>query len=185
MGGLRIATVLVAITVSLSGCAPSSDPNPSDTSLPTQSIDPSLIPDAAPADATLIDPIIFDSGYGEYTFKVGDGPAWCTINKDQLFVICEQDEVNAVYEPIDTPATCDYSYGYQFRLRQDSFSGQPFVDLPCSGGAYADATSANILNDREVVKVGNLTCWVDSITVRCDNARGNYIALGPDAWAIN
>lgn len=185
MGGLRIAALAFAVALSLSGCASGTDAGPTDAPLPRQSIDPSLIPDAAPADVAVIDPIIFDSGYGEYTFKVGDGPVWCTINKDQLFVICEQDEVNAVYEPIDAPATCDYSYGYQFRLRQDSFSGQPFVDLPCSGGAYADATSANVLNDHEAVKVGNLTCWVDSITVRCDNTRGNYIALGPEAWALN
>ena len=153
--------------------------------MPTQSIDPSLIPDVAPADATVIDPIIFDAGYGEYTFRVGEGPVWCTINKTESFAICEQDEATAVYDPIDAPTTCDYSYGYQFRLRQDSFSGQPFVDLPCSGGAYADATEANILNDHEVIKINKLTCWVDSITVRCDNARGNYIALGPEAWALH
>jgi hypothetical protein len=185
MDGLRIAALALAAALSLSGCAADTNAGPTAAPSPSQTIDPSLIPDAAPADATVIDPIIFDSGYGEYTFKVGDGPAWCTINKDQLFVICEQDEVNAVYEPIATPPTCDYSYGYQFRLRQDSFSGQPFVDLPCSGGAYADATAANVLNDHEVVKVGNLSCWVDSITVRCDNARGNYIALGPEAWALH
>ncbi len=179
-----MAAVIVALAASLSGCAPAGQASPTDSAFPKQSIDPSLIPDAAPADATVIDPIIFDAGYGEYTFKVGDGPVWCTINKDQKFAICEQDEASAVYEPIDAPATCDYSYGYQFRLRQESFSGQPFVDLPCSGGAYADANAANILNDREVVKVGELTCWVSSITVRCDNAIGNYIALGPEAWAL-
>ncbi len=44
MGGLRIAALIVAMTVSLSGCASSSEPGPSDTSLPKQSIDPSLIP---------------------------------------------------------------------------------------------------------------------------------------------
>ncbi len=185
MRSLRIATLLVVFAASLSGCAPSGEANPTDSAYPRQSIDPSLIPDAAPADATVVDPIIFDSGYGEYTFKIGEGPVWCTINKDQKFVICEQDEASAVYDPIEAPASCDYSYGYQLRLRQDSFSGQPFVDLPCSGGAYADATASNILNDHELVKIGNLTCWVDSITVRCDNARGNYIALGPEVWALH
>jgi hypothetical protein len=41
------------------------------------------------------------------------------------------------------------------------------------------------LNDREKVSVNGITCWVDQLNVRCDNETGNYIALGPEIWAVH
>jgi len=185
MRSLRLIALGFVLAASLSACSGASTATPTQSGIPKQTIDPSLIPAAAPADAKMVDPIIFDGGYHEFTFKVGDGPVWCTINDQDNFVLCEQNEATAAYAPIATPDTCNYSYGYQFRMRQDSFSGQPFVDLPCSGGAYADPTGANKLNDHEQIKINNITCWVDKLTARCDNARGNYIALGPEVWAVH
>jgi hypothetical protein len=144
-----------------------------------------MIPTAAPADAIDVDPILFDAGFGDYTFKAGEGPAWCTINQNQGFVICEIDEAEANYAPIDVPDTCEYSYGYQFRLRAEASSGLPFVDLPCSGGAYADPTDANVLENRQKISLAGITCWVDELNIRCDNSHGHYIALGPEIWATN
>ncbi len=185
MRGLRALLVGIVLVASATGCSSGTQADPTQSGIPQQTIDPSLIPVAAPSDAVVVDPIIFDSGYGDFTFKVGDGPAWCTINQDQAFAICEIDEAAAQYDPIDIPASCDYSYGYQFRLRDRTASGTSLVDLPCSGGAYADATNANVLMDHQKITISGITCWVDNLTARCDNTHGNYIALGPNAWALH
>lgn len=171
------------LAVTLTGCASAdaAGPNPSD--LPVATIDPALIPVAAPEDAVSVDPILFDTGFGEFTFKAGNGPAWCTINEEQAFAICEIDEAEANYAPIETPETCEYSYGYQFRLHGTMVNDGPMVDLPCSGGAYADPGDSNVLADGEKIQISGITCWVDTTNVRCDNEFGNYIALGADIWA--
>ena len=185
MRSLRIFGIGLLIVASLSGCTGGSTADPTESVLPTATIDPSLIPAAAPAEATEVDPLIFDAGFGEYTFKAGVGPAWCTISDTQGFAICEIDEAEANYAPIEIPESCDYSYGYQFRLRAEVSSGLPFVDLPCSGGAYADSTDSNVLESGQKISLAGITCWVDDLDVRCDNTHGHYIALGPEIWATN
>ncbi|MEY4391028.1 MAG: hypothetical protein RLZZ400_771 [Actinomycetota bacterium] len=185
MRSLRTFGVGLLIVASLTGCTGGSTANPTESGLPTATIDPSLIPAAAPASAVDVDPIVFDAGYGDFTFKAGSGPVWCTINETQAFVICEIDEAEANYDPIPVPDTCDYSYGYQFRLRAEATSGLPFVDLPCSGGAYADPTDANVLENGQKITVAGITCWIDKTNARCDNQHGHYIALGTDIWATN
>ena len=185
MRGLRIIGLGLIISASLTGCTSGSTADPTESNLPVATIDPSLIPTSAPADAIDVDPILYDSGFGDFTFRAGDGPAWCTINETQGFAICEIDEAEANYTPTDVPASCEYSYGFQFRLRAEVSSGLPFVDLPCSGGAYADPTEANVLESRQKISLAGITCWVDELNVRCDNNHGHYIALGPEIWATN
>ena len=173
------------MVAALSGCAGNSTTDPTQSGAPMPTIDPALIPEAAASDLVSADPAIFDTGFGEYTFRIGEGPAWCTINYESNFVVCEQSEASAQYQPIPIPDTCDFSYGYQVRLWADAPSGSPIVDMPCSGGSYADPVDAKTLADREKISVNGLTCWVDQLNVRCDNEKGNYIALGPEIWALH
>lgn len=185
MRRLKVAFVALSLVAALSGCAGDAGADPTQSGAPMPTIDPALIPDAAPADLASVDATKFDTGFGEYTFRVGDGPAWCTINHESNFVVCEQSEASAQYEPIPIPATCDFSYGYQVRLWAQAPSGSPVVDMPCSGGSYADPTGTKTLADREKVSVNGITCWVDQLNVRCDNEVGNYVALGPEIWALH
>jgi hypothetical protein len=185
MRKLLVAIVALTLVSALSGCSGDSNASPTKSGAPMPSIDPALIPDAAPADLVAVDAAKFDTGFGEYTFRVGEGPVWCTINNESNFVVCEQNEASAQYQPIPIPGTCDFSFGYQMRLWAKAPSGSPIADMPCSGGSYADPTDAKSLADREEVKVNGLTCWVDQLNVRCDNEAGNYIALGPEIWAVH
>ena len=183
MGGLRIAALALAATLSLSGCAADTNAGPTAAPSPSQTIDPALIPDVAPADATVIDPIIFDSGYGEYTFKVGTGPTWCTINAGEKYVVCEQIETDASYDPLPVPEDCKLSFGYQFKLFENKPKGADAAQITCASGLYADPAGAQTLNAGETLTVGGITCFVVDETARCDNKRGNYIVLGPAVWA--
>ena len=185
MRGLRVAFVALSLVAALSGCAGDAGADPTQSGVPMPSIDPALIPDSAPSDIVTADITKFDSGFGEYTFRVGEGLVWCTINSESNFVVCEQNEASAQYQPIPIPDTCDFSYGYQVRMWAQAPSGSPIVDMPCSGGAYADPTGTEKLQDREKVLVNGITCWVDQLNVRCDNEAGNYIALGPEIWALH
>ena len=185
MRKLLVAFVALTLVSALSGCAGDSNTSPTKSGAPMPSIDPALIPDAAAADALEVDPTGFDTGFGEYTFRVGDGPVWCTINYENNFAVCEQNEASAQYEPLPIPDSCDFSFGYQVRLWAQAPSGSEVADMPCAGGSYADPSGAKILNDREKVSVNGVTCWVDQLNVRCDNELGNYIALGPEIWAVH
>ncbi len=185
MRKLFVVAVAVTLAATLSGCSGDSNANPTHSGLPMPSIDPALIPDAAPADSLAVDATLFDTGFGEYTFRVGEGPVWCTINYESNFSVCEQNEASAQYEPIPIPDTCDFSIGYQVRLWAQAPSGSSAADMPCAGGSYSDPTGANKLNDRESISVNGLTCWVDQLNVRCDNEAGNYIAMGPEIWAVH
>jgi hypothetical protein len=102
----KIALVSLALITLLSGCGGTSvaDPTASASGQPT--IDPALIPDAAPGDATLIDAAQFDMGFGEYTFRAGEGSVWCTINFENNYAVCEQNEANALYNPLNVPDSC-------------------------------------------------------------------------------
>jgi hypothetical protein len=181
----NLALVTLALITSLTGCGgtPNADPSASVSGQPV--IDPALIPNAAPADAFLVDAAKFDMGFGEYTFRVGEGSVWCTINYENNYAVCEHNEVNAMYKPLTPPDTCESSYGYQVRLWATAPSGSPIVDMPCSGGTYADPRGSLTLNSGEKVSVNGITCWVDEANARCDNERGNYIALGAEIWALN
>jgi len=171
----------IALLVALSGCAsdtPSSDPQSSSSSVATP--DASLIPPVAAAEVKAIDYTLFDVGFDEYLFKAGEGPVWCTINALENWALCEMNEAAAEYSPIAAPEDCQGSYGYQIKLYADPSNKPGFI---CSGGYYSDASVAQTLNAGEKITVGDITCYVNEITARCDSKSGQYIALGPKVWA--
>ena len=176
-----LALVTLGLAVTLGGCSYTDD-NPTPSGLPT--VDPSLIPTAPPAEVRDVDGAQFVTAYGDYIFKVGLGPVWCSVNTASAFVLCEQNEVTAQYETIPVPPTCDFSYGYQVRLWSTKPADGEVADFPCAGGSYADPVSAKVLNAGERVTLNGFTCWVDDVTARCENAAKNYIVLGPRAWAL-
>lgn len=181
-----LLTAVAAVTLSLSGCSvtPTPTESPSETSEPTPTIDPSLIPSASPTALVTVDALQFQLPTGEYVFKVGEGPVWCTIVEDVGQVVCEMNEADAKYKPIPTPATCDYSYGYQIALRETKPEGSEIASFMCAGGYYSDPTDVLPLNSGEAVAVGAFNCFVSDVTVRCENSNQNYIVLGPKAWAL-
>ena len=189
MTRLTTVAIMVGLAITLGGCATegAGEPEPtkqaSETPVPTP--DPSLLPSEAPADAVEVDPAIFDDGFGDLIFRVGDGPTWCTISTASQFVVCEQNEVAAQYEPIPVPDTCDYSYGYQLRLWANKPAEGDTAEFACSGGSYADPSQAQTLNSGEKISVSPFSCYVDEITARCENESGAWIALGPKVWGLN
>lgn len=182
----------LAVVLGVSGCsaqpASTGTPSPSESAGQNQSmptIAPSLIPSAAPTSVTDVDPSAFLQTSGDYVFKVGNGPTWCTISPSFSMAICEQNEISAQYEPIPVPDTCEYSYGYQVQLRDTKpLDGTPSAFFPCSGGAFTDPTGALSLNDGERITVNPFNCYVSGVTARCENTEGSFIVLGPKAWAL-
>jgi hypothetical protein len=171
----------VALIIALAGCSSDSvpaDPTNSSSSIPTP--DSSLIPAAPSTEVKAVDYSLFDVGFDEYLFKAGAGPVWCTISATEYWALCEMNEAAAEYAPIPTPSDCEGSYGYQLKLHSDAQNEPGFI---CSGGYYSDASVAQTLNSGESVTVGDITCYVNDITARCDNKNGQYIALGPKVWA--
>ena len=178
----------IALALTISGCSADAGTgtNPSGSSA-ISTPDPSLIPIAPGTDIKAIDPSFFDVGFSEFLFKVGDGPVWCTINADEKWALCEQNEAAAEYAPVPTPEDCQGSYGYQIKLFEDSststLANNVASGFMCSGGYYSDPSVAQTLNTGESVTVGNIKCYVKDVTARCDNTNGQYIALGPKVWA--
>jgi hypothetical protein len=181
----------LSLAITLGGCSSAGGETPSTDGsgnvIPTP--DPSLIIPAVPAGLFEADPTTFDGGFGEFTFKVGDGPTWCTIspNQDapeQSFAICEHNEASASYPTIPIPDSCDYSYGYQVRLWANKPAEGDIAEFPCMGGSYADASSATVLESGQKLAVAPFICYVDNVTARCENENGNYIVLGPEVWAL-
>jgi hypothetical protein len=101
------------------------------------------------------------------------------------FVLCEQNEAAAVYQPVPVPDTCEYSYGYQVRLWGAQPETGEIAEFACSGGPYADAANAQILATGQSISVAGFTCFVENITARCENSTGQWIALGPEVWSLN
>lgn len=183
---MRLSTTLITLglALALAGCS-SPAPISTPTADPTPSVEPSLIPTAPPIDIVDVDPAAFASDFGDYTFKVGTGPAWCTINTTRKVALCEQSEADARYAPIPVPKDCEFSYGYQVQLFAEvPTDGSKVVDFVCSGGAYADPDSASTLNSGERISLEGITCFVEGTAARCENEVENYIVLGPDAWAL-
>ena len=181
---LFTSLITVGLALTLAGCSAPA-PIASPTAEPTPSVEPSLIPTAAPADIVDVDPAAFAKEFGDYTFKVGDGPAWCTINSFRKTALCEQSEADAKYAPIPVPNDCEFSYGYQVQLFVDApTDGSKIADFVCSGGAYADPDLAATLNSGERITLEGISCFVEGTAARCENEAKNYIVLGPDAWAL-
>lgn len=169
----------------LAACAPAeTSANPTQNP-PVASVDPTLIPTEPPSSMSIIDAAPFLTDYGDYVFKVGTGPTWCTISPSFALAICEQNEIATLYDPPQVPETCDYSYGYQVQLWGSAQpDGSPLATLPCSGGAFSDSTKAPVLNDGQAIQVAPFTCYVRGDTARCDNELGAWVALGPKVWHL-
>lgn len=179
----RVISVVgaIALMISLAGCAaesPIADPSNMPSGIETP--DASLIPAAPGTEVKAVDYTLFDVGFDEYLFKAGDGPVWCTISATENWALCEMNEAAAEYAAVPVPDECQGSYGYQIKLYADSTTAPGFI---CSGGYYSDASVAQTLNSGESVTVGDITCYVNEITARCDNKSGQHIALGPKIWA--
>lgn len=178
----------LTLALGLTGCAPAAGGSePSDSPTPTESwpaVDPSLIPPAATADLPRANPADYLTNYGDYVFKIGTGPTWCSINKDAQFVICEQDEAATQYDPIPVPDSCAYSYGFQIRLEATAPNSGKIAEFTCSGGYYADPSKTKTLDDGKSINMGDFTCYTAGQTARCDNLAGNYVVLGAKVWAL-
>ncbi|MEY2954845.1 MAG: hypothetical protein RL530_446 [Actinomycetota bacterium] len=181
-----VAGAMLALILGVTGCATSggaATTEPSSNGLPQ--IDPSLIPTAAPASVIDVPADNFVQATGDYVFKVGNGPTWCTISPQFKLAICEQSEVATQYAPIPVPASCDYSYGYQVQLKEAKpDDGTDEASFPCMGSAFTDPSGAQILQDGQRIKVAPFNCYVAGDTARCENKDGAYIVLGPKAWAL-
>lgn len=178
--GRKILTIAaLGLSLFLTGCAATPGGNPTNTPEPTQTFDPAMIPTAPEEGALAVEPKVFDNGFGEYTFKVGGGPVWCTLNGEEKFVICEQNEADATYDALPIPSSCKLSYGYQFKL-----AAAKAGVINCASGLYADPSVAQTLNPGETLTVGDITCFVADVTARCDTANSHYIVLGPEIWAL-
>lgn len=189
MSRVLVASVLLGVSLVLSSCSatPIDDAanNGSNQSRPTPTPDQALVPSEVPTDLMVIDPEVFNNGFDEYVFKVGEGPTWCTISPVSQFTLCEQNEAAAIYAPIPAPESCVYSYGYQVRLWSSKPEIGDFADFACSGGFYSDASDAKTLLTGQSVSAAGFTCFVENVTARCGNESGQWMALGPQVWSLH
>lgn len=178
--------VSLGLAITLGGCATSPNegsPNGSASATPTP--DQILVPTAIPVDAIAADPVIYDTGFDWFSFKVGNGPTWCTIDVVADSVLCEQNEAAAQYQPIPAPEDCVGSYGYQVQLWGQKPEQGEIAGFACASGQYQDPDLAQVLPSGQSLTVASITCYVQDVTARCENTGGQWIALGPATWSIN
>ena len=183
MGKTVLTGALLVLALSLTGCTAETTPTETDGSTPLPTIDQALIPKEAPADVVEVDPDLFLVEYGDIIFKVGDGPTWCTLSEYDDIAICEHKETEVRYEPLPIPADCVYTYGNQIKLLGSPVAGQKNADFTCANSPYSDASTSPSLADGEQITAFGFTCFVEGETARCENSTGDFIVLGPDAWA--
>jgi uncharacterized protein YceK len=173
---MRKALVLITVlftTLAMSGCSSSSSNGTSN------------IPDKAPATAHKVNAADYQNNYGAYVFRVAGGTVWCTINNVPNFVVCEQNEVDVAYKIPDTPSTCQGAWGYQARLWAYQPSVGKIADWNCASGLYSDPTGAYDLPSGSEIVVGDITCYASDKVVRCDNLKGQYLALGSEVYGFS
>jgi hypothetical protein len=187
MGNKAISSALLVLALSLTGCTAETTPGEADGgSEPLPTIDQALIPQEAPADVVEVDSDLFLVEYGEYRdviFKVGNGPTWCAISEFDDMAICEHKETEVRYEPLPIPADCNFTYGNQIKLLGSAVTGEKTADFTCANSPYSDATTSPVLADGEQITAFGFSCFVQGETARCENSTGDFIVLGPDAWA--
>ena len=183
MGRTGLTSALMVLSLSLTGCVAEDTPASPDGSTPLPTIDQALIPQEAPADVVEVDPDLFLVDYGDIIFKVGDGPTWCTLSEYDDIAICEHKETEVRYEPLPIPADCIYTYGNQIKLLGSPVAGEKNADFTCANSPYSDASTSPSLADGEQITAFGFTCFVEGETARCENSTGDFIVLGPDAWA--
>jgi hypothetical protein len=184
MGKFSVGSSLLALSLLLSGCISDVDtgePGPD----PTPTIDQNLVPTAPPTDVVDVDPAGFLTTYGDVVFKVGDGPTWCTMSEFDDFVICEHREFDAKYELLPVPEDCQYTYGYQIRLRGAPVAGSKTAEFTCANANWSDPSSSPTLASGERITTFGFSCFVEGQAARCENATGDYIVLGPEVWAAS
>lgn len=186
MRKVLVAGAAILLTLNLAACAPSDSPSASPTSATSNTtIDPALIPGPAPASVIDVNPDNFKQATGDYVFRIGSGPTWCTISPSFKMAICEQSEVSTLYAPIAVPKTCQYSYGYQVELKDTKpTDGSNSAFFPCMGSQFSDPANAGTLLDGQRIVVAPFNCYVAVDTARCENTEGSFIVLGPKAWSL-
>lgn len=183
MGKTAITSALLMLALSLTGCTAETTPSETDGTSQLPTIDPALIPQEAPADVVEVEPDIFLVEYGDIIFKVGNGPTWCTLSEYDNIAICEHKETEVRYEPLPIPEDCNFTYGNQIKLLGSPVAGQNNADFTCANSPYSDASTSPSLADGEQITAFGFTCFVEGETARCENQAGDFIVLGPDAWA--
>lgn len=182
MGTRVFIAGLAFLGLALAGCS-SVDNEGISLPSPTPSVNETLIPTSPPKDVLDVEPSKFLTSYGDIIFKVGDGPTWCTMSEFDDFVICEHKEFDAKYESLPLPEDCDYTYGYQLRLRGNPVEGSEMAGFTCANAAWSDASTAPVLASGERITSFGFSCFVEEQSARCENSSGDYIVLGPTAWA--
>jgi hypothetical protein len=177
------SSLLIAALV-LTGCAAETETTDAATE-PTPSIDQTLIPTAPPADVVNVDPGAYLTSYGDVIFKVGDGPTWCTMSEFDDFVICEHKEFDAKYQLLPVPEDCQYTFGYQMRLRGNPVEGSKMAGFTCANANWSDPSTSPVLASGEKITTFGFSCFVEGQTARCENSTGDYIVLGPEVWAAS
>lgn len=184
MSKFFLGGAILAATLLLGGCATDSE---TVGALPsaTPTVDQKLIPTSPPEEVRDVIPEGFLTSYGDIIFKVGDGPTWCTISEYDDFVICEHREFDAKYDPIPVPEGCEYAYGYQLRLRGNPVEGSKMAEFTCANANWSDPSASPVLASGERITAFGFTCFVENQVARCENSTGDFIVLGPEAWATS
>ena len=183
MGKTVLTSALLVLTLGLTGCAAEDTSTSPDGSTPLPTIDQALIPQEAPEDVVEVDPDLYMVDYGDIIFKVGTGPTWCTLSEYDDIAICEHKETDVRYEPLPVPTDCIYTYGNQIKLLGSPAAGEQMADFTCASSPYSDASTSPSLADGEQITAFGFSCFVEGETARCENSTGEFIVLGPDAWA--
>jgi len=168
-GALALAALTVVV---LSACsAPTEEPTVK-------------VPDKPSIEAPVVDAADYSDGYGGYIFRVGGGTIWCTISQSPGFALCEHRDVDVVYEIPAEPASCEGAWGYQAKLWATQPSEGLVADWFCSSGLFSDPENAYDLPSGSKIIVGDITCFAAETVARCDNAAGQYMALGADVFGF-
>ncbi len=186
MSRLLAVSLSLGLALTLGACATPADVgNVSSSSKPTPTPDQALVPEAPSAPLIEVDAALYDDGFGWFSFKVGDGPAWCTITPESDRVLCEQNEAAAQYLPIPPAEGCEGSYGYQVELFAAKPENGEIAGFPCASGQFQDPAAAQVLPAGNRITVGSISCFVEDVTARCENTTGQWIAFGPKVWSLN
>jgi hypothetical protein len=183
---LGLSSSVLIVSLLLSGCTAETateSSTPAPEASPT--IAPELIPTAPPEEVVDVAPERFLTAYGDVVFKVGDGPTWCSMSEFDDFVICEHKEFDAKYEQLPVPADCQYTYGYQVRLRGTPVEGSKMAEFTCPNANWSDASASPVLASGERITTFGFSCFVEKQAARCENSSGDFIVLGPEAWALS
>lgn len=184
MSKFSLGSALLVSVLLLTGCTAATDSSTPGVE-PSPVIAPELIPTAPPEEVRDVIPEGFLTSYGDIIFKVGDGPTWCTISEFDNFVICEHREFDAQYEQLPVPEDCQFTYGYQLRLRGAPVEGSKMAQFTCANANWSDPATAPILASGERITTFGFSCFVEDKAARCENSSGDFIVLGPEAWAMS